>query len=409
MAGEWRELKLGDAIELKRGYDLPSRDRRDGPFPIVSSSGVSGRHTEAKAKAPGVVIGRYGTLGEVHYIIEDYWPLNTALYVRDFKGNDPRFVSYFLRSLDFGAYSDKAAVPGLNRNDLHTEPVSLPPLDEQRAIAHILGTLDDKVNLNRRMTETLEATARALFRSWFVDFDPVRANAEGRDPGLPQPLADLFPDSFEDSELGEIPRGWEVGRFRDAVEQLREQENPLSFPEVLFHHFSIPAFDDGQSPKIEHGDDIKSLKWRVPAGAVLLSKLNPEIERVWLVDVRPGERSVCSTEFLVLRARSPFTLSWVYCLARSPIFRQQLAGLVTGTSKSHQRAQVDSIVKLAVVAPPPPIVEAFDLFAGSLLARTLACRRDGSTLASLCDTLLPKLVAGELRIEDSGRFLGGGG
>src|SRR5690606_3786955 len=98
MGGEWQEMTLGDVIELKRGYDLPSRDRRDGPFPIVSSSGISGRHIEPRAKAPGVVIGRYGTLGEVHYITEDYWPLNTALYVRDFKGNDPQFVSYFLRS-----------------------------------------------------------------------------------------------------------------------------------------------------------------------------------------------------------------------------------------------------------------------------------------------------------------------
>lgn len=103
MAGEWREMNLGDAIELKRGYDLPSRDRRAGPYPIVSSSGISGHHTESKATAPGVVIGRYGTLGEVHYVTEDYWPLNTALYVRDFKGNDPRFVSYFLRSLDFSS------------------------------------------------------------------------------------------------------------------------------------------------------------------------------------------------------------------------------------------------------------------------------------------------------------------
>ncbi|WP_156885307.1 restriction endonuclease subunit S [Acidihalobacter ferrooxydans] len=157
-------MTLGGVIELKRGYDLPSRDRRDGPFPIVSSSGISGRHIEAKAKAPGVVIGRYGTLGDVHYITEDYWPLNTALYVRYFKGNDPQFVSYFLRSLDFGAYSDKAAVPGLNRNDLHTAPVLLPPFSAQRAIAHILGSLDDKIELNRRRNQTLEAVARALFK-----------------------------------------------------------------------------------------------------------------------------------------------------------------------------------------------------------------------------------------------------
>ena len=147
------------------------------------------------------------------------------------------------------------------------------------------------------------------------------------------------------------------------------------------------------------------MKWRVPAGVVLLSKLNPEIERVWLVDVRPGERSVCSTEFLVLRARSPFTRSFVYCLARSPFFRQQIEGLVTGTSKSHQRAQVNSILNLAIVAPPSPIVDAFDRSAESLLARTLECRREASTLAAVRDTLLPKLISGELRIKDAERFL----
>ncbi len=104
--------------------------------------------------------------------------------------------------------------------------VCLPPLPEQRAIAHILGTLDDKIELNRRMNETLEAMARALFKSWFVDFDPVRAKAEGRDPGLPQPLADLFPDSFEDSELGEIPRGWRVGCVDDEFDLTMGQSPP---------------------------------------------------------------------------------------------------------------------------------------------------------------------------------------
>ena len=124
--------------------------------------------------------GRYGTLGKVFFIPEDFWPLNTTLYVRDFKGNDPRFIANFLSSLDFSAYSDKAAVPGLNRNHLHQAWVHVPPLPEQRAIAHILGTLDDKIELNRRMNETLEEMARALFKSWFVDFDPVRAKMDGR-------------------------------------------------------------------------------------------------------------------------------------------------------------------------------------------------------------------------------------
>ena len=170
-------LTLGEVLELKRGYDLPRRQRSPGSVPLVSSSGITDYHVESKVKGPGVITGRYGTLGKVYFVPEDFWPLNTTLYVRDFKGNDPRFIAYCLSELDFSAYSDKAAVPGLNRNHLHEAPVRVPPLTEQRAIAHILGTLDDKIELNRRMNQTLEEMARALFKSWFVDFDPVRAKA----------------------------------------------------------------------------------------------------------------------------------------------------------------------------------------------------------------------------------------
>ena len=215
-------------IELKRGYDLPQRKRIPGSVPLVSSSGVTYYHTEAKVRGPGVVTGRYGTLGEVFFVPSDFWPLNTTLYVRDFKGNDPRFISYFLRGLDFSAYSDKAAVPGLNRNHLHQAAVRYPAdIAEQRGIAHILGTLDDKIELNRRMNETLEEMARALFKSWFVDFDPVRAKMEGRWhpgeslPGLPAHLYDLFPDRLVDSELGGIPEGWGVKALGEVAKQRR--------------------------------------------------------------------------------------------------------------------------------------------------------------------------------------------
>ena len=109
----WVQRRLGDVIVLKRGYDLPERDRRRGPVPVVSSSGITDHHSESRAPGPGVVTGRYGTLGQVFFVPNDFWPLNTALYAQDFKGNDPRFISYFLRSLDFSRFSDKAAVPGL--------------------------------------------------------------------------------------------------------------------------------------------------------------------------------------------------------------------------------------------------------------------------------------------------------
>jgi type I restriction enzyme S subunit len=269
-----------------------------------------------------------------------------------------------------------------------------------------LDRIGDRIELNRRMNETLEAMARALFQSWFVDFDPVRAKAEGHDPGLPKHLAHLFPPRLADSELGDIPEGWEVGRFGDLVAQLRDQENPLASPGVLFRHFSIPAFDEGQWPKAEAGESIRSMKSRVPPGVILLSKLNPEIERVWLVDVERNDRSVCSTEFLVLRPRPPYGRSYAYCLARSPFFRQQIEALVTGTSKSHQRAQADAILSLTVILPPEAIVVAFDKAVSPLLRRPLECRRESRTLAALRDTLLPKLISGELRVKGAREIAG---
>ena len=247
--------------------------------------------------------------------------------------------------------------------------------------------------------------ARALFKSWFADFDPVRAKAEGHDPGLPKHIADLFRDSFEDSELGEIPKGWGVGTFGDVVERLRENENPADSPNLIFRHFSIPAFDHGQSSATEPGAAIKSQKTRVPPGTILLSKLNPEIERVWLVDVGPSERAVCSTEFLVFKPRSPFGRTYAYCLMRSPGFRRELEGLVTGTSKSHQRAQPEAILRLATLNPPRAVIGVFERLTNPLIDRTHECRREARMLGALRDALLPKLVSGTLRVRDAEEFL----
>jgi type I restriction enzyme S subunit len=442
MASEWHQTTLG-SIATKDGYGLV-----DGPFgsnlpsslytkdgvPVIRgsnltlgtgrfraeefvfvSSDTAKRLARSLCRPLDIVFTKKGTLGQTGLVPEgdkhDRYLLssNQMKLTVDRRVADPLFVYYFVSSPDSTRKiirdSEATGVPKTNVTYLREFPIALPPLPEQRAIAHILGTLDDKIELNRRMSETLEAMARALFKSWFVDFEPVRAKAEGRDAGLPKPLADLFPACFVDSELGEIPEGWEVGRFGDVVEQLRDQENPLSFPNALYRHFSIPAFDDGQTAKIEPGEGIKSLKSRVPPGVILMSKLNPEIERVWMVDVRTDDRAVCSTEFLVLRARPPFTRGYVYCLGRSPLFRTQIQGLVTGTSKSHQRAQVESVLNLAVIKPPSRIVATFERSAAGMLARTLECRRDGRTRAALRDALLPPLISGGLRVRSAEKFI----
>ena len=164
----WRECRLGDVITLKRGHDLPEHLRQDGDVPVVSSSGVTGYHKEAKASPPGVVTGRYGTLGEVFYIEENYWPLNTALYVIDFKGNDPRFAAYSLKNALRGYRSDKAAVPGIDRNVLHELTVKVPGKNEQVAIRSTLSAYDDLIANNRRRIGLLEQSTRLLFNEWFV-------------------------------------------------------------------------------------------------------------------------------------------------------------------------------------------------------------------------------------------------
>ncbi len=215
---EWPEKPLGDVITLQRGFDLPKQKREVGQVPIVSSSGISGFHIEARVKGPGVVTGRYGTIGQVFYIGDDFWPLNTTLFVKDFKGSDPKFVSYFLRTLDFESFNDKSSVPGINRNHLHAARVRVPERAEQRAIASILGSLDDKIELNRRMNETLEEMARALFKSWFIDFDPVRPSIEGRQPiSLDDEMTTFSSMPLDDVRLGALPRGWAVAAIGEVA------------------------------------------------------------------------------------------------------------------------------------------------------------------------------------------------
>ena len=401
MAGEWREMNLGEAVELKRGYDLPSRERRDGPFPIVSSSGISGRHAEAKAKAPGVIIGRYGTLGEVYYITEDYWPLNTALYVRDFKGNDPRFISYFLRTLDFAAYSDKAAVPGLNRNDLHTAQIVLPPFAEQRAIAHILGTLDDKIELNRKMAATLEAMARALFKAWFVDFEPVRAKQEGRDPGLPPHIADLFPDRLVETNEGEIPEGWGFGNLGDVISQKVDRCAPSdetrSRPYVPIECIAPRSLLLAES---KPGEEAQSSLTRFRQGDMLFGAMRPYFHKV---TIAPFDGTTRTTVF-VLRPKAESDFSFSLMVLHDPKTIEYATSHSTGSTIPYAVWE-GSLEAMPIVIPSPPVRASFDQLVRPFLNRIPSIFFENHTLTALRDTLLPKLISGELRVNNADALL----
>jgi type I restriction enzyme S subunit len=307
-----------------------------------------------------------------------------------------------------------SAQPQLPIRDIRRVQIPFPPLPEQKAIARILGTLDDKIELNRRMNATLEAMARALFQSWFVDFEPVRRKSEKREVrsektessslshfSLPTSHFDsLFPASFQDSILGEIPTGWRIGKISELTEFSRSSVNPGNFPDETFDHYSLPAFDEGRQPKAEAGTEIKSNKLTVTPDAVLLSKLNPHIPRIWLPKLSDIRRSVCSTEFLVARPTSQSSQEYLFALFTSSRFSTAYSTLVTGTTGSHQRIKADAVQNLDTVIPPEKLVAAFTAFARPLFARINQNITQSRTLATLRDALLPKLLSGEFSIPE---------
>lgn len=417
----WKELNLGDVIELKRGYDLPKGKRSVGVIPIVSSSGISDFHSEAMVKGPGVVTGRYGTIGEVFYIDGDFWPLNTTLYVCDFKGSDPRFISYFLRTLDFQAYSDKGAVPGVNRNHLHTAKVRIPALPVQKAIARILDALDLKIDLNHRINQTLEAMAQAIFKSWFIDFDPVKARIaaieQGQDPlraamraisgktdaeldQMPREHHDqlaataaLFSDAMEESELWEIPKGWgiksvsNIARFATGkievssltVENYISTENMLENRGGISHASSLPAV--ATVPTFESGN-------------VLVSNIRPYFKKIWLARFDGGR----SNDVLCFEAKEDGCQEFLYNLLYQDIFFEFM--MRTSKGAKMPRGDKEAIAGWKFPCAPLELRKAFSKKVRTFYSYIESINLESKQLSELRDTLLPKLLSGDLSVAD---------
>jgi type I restriction enzyme S subunit len=304
-------------------------------------------------------------------------------------------------------FRDGSVAERLNLPTIRALAVLVPPLPEQKRIAHILGTLDDKTELNRRMNKTLEEMARALFKSWFIDFDPVRAKAKGRKPeGMDAATAKLFPSSFENSELGPLPKGWTVGRVSDVATLNRGAVNPGDFPTETFDHFSLPAFDNGRSPKVELGSAIMSNKFTVTPNSVLLSKLNPHIPRIWLPDLHASRRSVCSTEFMVACSKPSASREYLFSLFTSSVFASIYGTLVTGTTGSHQRIRPESVLDMKIVIPSAQLIRAFTEIAKPMFTCINRNTDQSHTLADMRETLLPRLLSGELSVVNATHTIG---
>jgi len=393
-------------VPVIRGYNISDTRALTGGFAYVSQE-TADELRASNVFAGDLVFPHRGAIGQVGIVPIDGVPrymLSTSLMklTCDPSVVDPVFLFYFFRSgqgrHELLRNASTVGTPGIGQPlaSLRSITVPVPPLAEQRAIADILGTLDDKIELNRRMNETLEAIARALFKSWFVDFDPVRAKSEGRDPSLPPHLADLFPDSFEDSELGEVPEGWRVGRFGDVAEHSRRGVQPdaidASTPYIALEHMPkhcIALSEWGVA------DGVGSHKFEFSRGEILFGKLRPYFHKV---GVAPLD-GVCSTDIVVVKPRQEDWFGFVLGHVSSDAFVEYTNAGSTGTKMP--RTSWGDMARYPVVLPSDLIARAFTAQIRPSVARVLAAIHESRTLADVRDTLLPRLISGELRREEA--------
>jgi len=409
------------------GSNLASRDYvRDG-VPVIRGQNMGARWvtgdfvfvTPEKADSlkvnlarPGdVVLTQRGALGQVS-IVPSALPRclvsqSQMKVTVDHEVADPQFLYYVLSSAEQQAYVRQNAiqtgVPHTNLEILRSTPIPVPPLTEQRAIAHVLGTLDDKIELNRRMNATLEAMARALFRSWFVDFDPVRARMEGRATGLPKKIADLFPDRLVDSELGEIPEGWIVKTLGDLCHKPQYGYTASARNEPVGPRFLRITDINKESwvswsrvPYCEATDD-ESSKYRLTKGDVLIARMADPGHGVL---VEEDVEAVFASYLIRFRPVEDRDARLLQYWLKSDAYWALVRGQATGTTRVSLNARVLSLFPL--VAPPGGLASAFAAVVGALRDRLVQSATEMQVLADLRDTLLPKLASGELRVHGAG-------
>jgi type I restriction enzyme S subunit len=438
MANDWQQLTAADVAASSRnalvggpfGSNLVSSDYVPSGVPVIRGQNMGSRWvggdfafvTEAKAKSleanlarPGdLIFTQRGTLGQVALVpLEpfDQYLISQSqmkLTVDERKANS-LFLYYVFSSEAQQDYIRQHAiqtgVPHTNLGILRNTPIPIPPIEEQRAIAVVLGMLDNMIELNWQMNETLEGIARTIFRSWFVDFDPVHAKAEGYDTNLPKNLADLFPSTFQGSDAGNVPHGWRLTPLPDAIEV--NPSRSLQRGEVA------PYLEMANMPTRGHAPVSVITRpfgsgMRFSNGDTLVARITPCLEngKTAYVDFLESQQiGWGSTEYLVLRPKEPLPTEYAYFLARSDPFREFAIQSMTGSS-GRQRVPAEALTHFRVVVPSEQIAAEFGKFVEPLMARMSVAAKQSRILGTLRDTLLPKLVSGELRLSDVERIIG---
>jgi type I restriction enzyme S subunit len=428
MGSEWKIISLGEFIRLKRGHDLTAEERKIGNIPVIGSAGQNGFHDTAICRGPGLTIGRsgVGSMGVVTYVPTDFWPHNTVLYATDFLGNDPRFAYYFLSYFDLRRYNSGSAQASLNRNYIYPLEICVPEPTEQRAIAHILGTLDDKIELNRQMNATLEAMAQALFQSWFVDFDPVIDNAlaaghpipdalqeraaaraalgHHRQP-LPAAIQSQFPSGFvRHEEMGWVPEGWAVSTIGHEIQAVgggTPSTKDASFWEDGVHAFCTPKdmslLDSlvltAAERQLTDAGVAQISSGQLPAGVVLLSSRAPigylAISHI-PVSVNQG--------IIAMLPNANYEPLYLVCWVRFNMDKI----LDRANGSTFLEISKKNFAPIPFLVPNRAALDSYNLHAKTIYEKLLLLAQENEKLITLRDTLLPKLLSGAVRVAAAG-------
>ncbi len=373
-AKHWKPSELKDLVFLQRGFDITKDEQEEGSVPVISSSGISSWHIESRVKGPGVVIGRKGTLGTVHYSECDFWPHDTTLWGKSFNGNSPKFVYYALQCLGLERFNVGGANPTLNRNHIHSLPIYLADRPTQDKITSILSAYDDLIENNRRRIALLEDAARMLYREWFVYF--------------------RFPGHEHVKIIDGLPEGWEQRTLNDTVENVKDAVRPADFSEgeiyIGLEHIPRRSFTLCDWEPI---DGLESGKTRFREGDILFCKIRPYFHKVGFT-ICDG---LASSDALVWRVRDKEDWPVVVCATSSDHFVAVASKTVREGSKM-PRADWTVLRKYNVPKPPDGLLNTFNDIVFPIAAQCKALALQNRALSQAHDFLLPRLMSGEIAV-----------
>lgn len=383
--GNWKKYKLGDFCPLEYGKGLLSKNRQKGQIPVYGSNGINDWHNQAYVKTPGIIIGRKGTAGSVTLSKSSFWPIDTTFFIKDEpKKRNLLFTYYLLKNTNLKALVSDSAVPGLNREAAHALELFIPPLEEQKRIAEILGAFDDKIELLQKQNKTLEEMAKAIFKSWFVDFDIVKAKQKGekkediiKNYHLTEELYNLFPSSFVDSSLGPIPTGWEVKTIQD-VAKIFSGKRPNSTQEQKSEFYNIAVYG-GNGIKWWTKDPLYNTPIIITGRVGTLGQVYRIYDPVWVSD-----------NALVFETISE-NFEYLFYSLKNIDFSSFNRG-------STQPLITQGDIKNICLVYSKKIIKEFHNIIVEYEKKILLNNKQIQTLTELRDTLLPRLISGKIKV-----------